>query len=65
VAILAKGMDPLESRRGLPGDESDTHSRYLEGTAHGVIVGCLYLPNGNPQHGQAVQHSVNDYAWSP
>ena len=40
VAILAKGMDPLESRRGLPGDEGDTHSRYLEGTAHGVTVGC-------------------------
>jgi exodeoxyribonuclease III len=44
VAILAKGMDPLESRRGLPGDQGDTHSRYLEGAAHGVIVGCLYLP---------------------
>jgi hypothetical protein len=34
------GMDPLESRHGLPGDEGDTHSRYLEGAAHGVIVGC-------------------------
>jgi hypothetical protein len=51
VAILAKGMDPLESRRGLPGDEGDTHSRYLEGAAHDLIVGCLYLPNGNPQPG--------------
>src|SRR6516165_11142630 len=51
VAILAKGMDPRESRRGLPGDEGDTHSRYLEGAAHGVVVGCLYLPNGNPQPG--------------
>src|SRR5262249_36803959 len=51
VAILAKAMDPLESRRGLPGDEGDTHSRYLEGAAHGVAVGCLYLPNGNPQPG--------------
>src|ERR1700752_3674308 len=28
VAILAKGMDPLESRRGLPGGGGDTHSRY-------------------------------------
>ena len=39
VAILAKGLDPLEIRRGLPGGESDTHSRYLEAAAHGVIIG--------------------------
>src|SRR5215470_14417955 len=58
VAILAKGTDPLESRRGLPGDEGDTHSRYLEGAAHGVVVGCLYLPNGNPQPGPKF-----DYNW--
>src|SRR5690606_5617587 len=51
VAILARGMDPLESRRGLPGAPADTQSRYLEAAAHGVIVGCLYLPNGNPQPG--------------
>jgi len=51
VAILAKGLDPLEIRRGLPGGEGDTHSRYLEAAAHGVIIGCLYLPNGNPQPG--------------
>ena len=36
-------MDPLESRRGLPGNEGDTHSSYLEGAAPGVIVGYLYL----------------------
>ena len=61
VAILAKGMDPLESRRGLPGDEGDTHSRYLEGAAaHGVIVGCLYLPNGNPQPGPKFDYKL---AW--
>jgi exodeoxyribonuclease-3 len=51
VAILAKGADPVESRRGLPGDPDDSHSRYIEAAAHGVIVGCLYLPNGNPQPG--------------
>lgn len=60
VAILAKGMDPLESRRGLPGDEGDTHSRYLEAAAHGVIVGCLYLPNGNPQPGPKFDYKL---AW--
>ena len=49
VAILAKGADPLESRRGLPGGKGDTHSRYLEAAVNGILIGCLYLPNGNPQ----------------
>ena len=60
VAILAKGLDPVESRRGLPGGEGDTHSRYLEAAAHGVIVGCLYLPNGNPQPGPKFDYKL---AW--
>ncbi|MEJ7745847.1 MAG: exodeoxyribonuclease III [Luteimonas sp.] len=60
VAILARGMDPLESRRGLPGNASDTQSRYLEAAAHGVIVGCLYLPNGNPQPGPKFDYKL---AW--
>ena len=60
VAILAKGMDPLESRRGLPGGGGDTHSSYLEAAARGVIVGCLYLPNGNPQPGPKFDYKL---AW--
>ena len=60
VAILSKGSDPIESRRGLPGDPSDKHSRYLEAAAHGVIVGCLYLPNGNPQPGPKFDYKL---AW--
>src|SRR5690606_29163849 len=60
VAILARGMEPLESRRGLPGDPADEQSRYLEGVAHGVIVGCLYLPNGNPQPGPKFDYKL---AW--
>ena len=60
VAILAKGMEPLEIRRGLPGNEKDSHSRYLEAAAHGVIVGCLYLPNGNPQPGPKFDYKL---AW--
>ena len=60
VAILARDMDPLESRRGLPGDRRDTQSRYLEAAAHGVIVGCLYLPNGNPQPGPKFDYKL---AW--
>jgi exodeoxyribonuclease-3 len=51
VAILARGAEPIETRRQLPGDPSDTQSRYLEAAVQGVIVGCLYLPNGNPQPG--------------
>src|SRR5216683_813190 len=30
VAILARGADPVESRRGLPGDPEDMHSRYID-----------------------------------
>ena len=51
VAILSKR--PLEDvRRGLPGDESDDQSRYIEAvipTGSGVLrVASIYLPNGNP-----------------
>jgi len=60
VAILAKGAEPVESRRGMPGDDADTHSRYLEAAAHGVIVACLYLPNGNPQPGPKFDYKL---AW--
>src|SRR5690554_625903 len=51
VAILAKGVEPLLSRRGLPSDPDPNQSRYIEAVTKGVIVGCLYLPNGNPQPG--------------
>lgn len=48
VAILAKGKTPILTRRGLPGDPDDTHSRYIEAVVDGLVIGCLYLPNGNP-----------------
>jgi exodeoxyribonuclease-3 len=51
VAILARGVEPIETRRGLPGDPGDSHSRYIEAAVNGVLVGCLYAPNGNPQPG--------------
>lgn len=51
VAILARGADPIETLRGLPGDPDDTHSRYIEAAVAGMLVGCLYLPNGNPSPG--------------
>jgi hypothetical protein len=32
VAILARSAQPMEIRRGLPGDPDDAHSRYIEAT---------------------------------
>ncbi|EST13834.1 exodeoxyribonuclease III [Pseudomonas putida S610] len=58
VAILARGSEPLEVRRGLPGMEDDTQSRYLEAAVQGVLVGCLYLPNGNPQPGPKFDYKL-------
>ena len=60
VAILAKGQDPVEVQRGLTGDPDDTHSRYIEARVKGLIVGCLYLPNGNPQPGPKFDYKL---AW--
>jgi len=51
VAILARGTEPVETRRGLPGDPGDEHARYLEAAIDGLVIGCLYAPNGNPQPG--------------
>jgi exodeoxyribonuclease III len=58
VAILAKDAQPVEIRRGLPGDPDDTHSRYIEADVGGTIVGCLYLPNGNPQPGPKFEYKL-------
>jgi exodeoxyribonuclease-3 len=51
VAILARGTKPVEVRRGLPGEPEDEQSRYIEAAVHGVLIACLYLPNGNPAPG--------------
>ena len=51
---------PAETRRGLPGDPDDTHSRYIEATVGALTVGCLYLPNGNPQPGPKFDYKL---AW--
>jgi exodeoxyribonuclease-3 len=47
VAILSK-FEIKETRRGLDGEPGDTHSRYIEAFINGIVIGCLYLPNGNP-----------------
>jgi len=51
VAILARDADPIETRRGLPGDDGYSHSRHIEAAVNGVLIGCLNLPNGNPAPG--------------
>lgn len=60
VAILARDAQPLEIRRGLPGAEWDNQARYIEAAAHGVVVACLYLPNGNPRPGPKFDYKL---AW--
>lgn len=58
VAILARDQDPIETRRGLPGDPDDSHSRYIEAAVNGMIIGCLYLPNGNPAPGPKFDYKL-------
>jgi exodeoxyribonuclease III len=58
VAILARGTEPREIRRVLPGDPEDAHSRYIEAHVRDVIVGCLYLPNGNPAPGPKFDYKL-------
>jgi exodeoxyribonuclease-3 len=60
VAILVRNGDPVVVMRGLPGDRDDTQSRYLEAAIDGIIVACLYLPNGNPQPGPKFDYKL---AW--
>jgi exodeoxyribonuclease-3 len=60
VAILADGVAPVEMQRGLPGDDSDEQSRYLEAEVNGVRICNLYLPNGNPQPGPKFDYKL---AW--
>jgi len=60
VAILARGTDPVETRRGLPDDPDPAQSRYLEAIVDGVTVASIYLPNGNPQPGPKYDYKL---AW--
>jgi len=59
VAILTRGTEPVERRRGLPGDPEDLHSRYIEAIVDGVVIGCLYLPNGNPAPGPKLEYKLS------
>lgn len=58
VAILSRNGKPEELRRVLPGDPEDIHSRYIEAKIDGMMVGCLYLPNGNPAPGPKFDYKL-------
>ena len=62
VAILSK-LPLSDIRRGLPGDDADEQSRWIEATVEGarpVRVCGLYLPNGNPAPGPKFDYKL---AW--
>ncbi len=58
VAILTKDAPAQEIGRGLPGDPKDEQSRYIEAAVNGVMVCCLYLPNGNPAPGPKFDYKL-------
>ena len=60
VAILSRGAAPVLTRRALPGDLVDQQARYIEAAVQGILIGCLYLPNGNPQPGPKFDYKL---AW--
>jgi exodeoxyribonuclease-3 len=60
VAILARGTEPIVTRTELPGEASDTQSRYIEAAVNGVLIASLYAPNGNPQPGPKFAYKL---AW--
>jgi len=61
VAILARGAEPVLTREALPGDSSDAQARYIEAAVNGVIIACLYAPNGNPRPGPKFDYKL---AWT-
>jgi len=58
VAILALDADPVPTRDTLPGEASDTQSRYIEAAVGGVVVASLYAPNGNPHPGPKFDYKL-------
>jgi exodeoxyribonuclease III len=58
VAILSRVGDIQELRRVLPGDPEDSHSRYIEAIVNKIVIGCLYLPNGNPWPGPKFDYKL-------
>jgi exodeoxyribonuclease-3 len=58
VAVLARDEEPLLTRKRLPGEPEDEQSRYIEAIVSGVVIGGLYLPNGNPYPGSKFDYKL-------
>ncbi|MDB5570391.1 MAG: Exodeoxyribonuclease [Hyphomicrobiales bacterium] len=58
VAILSRGAEPILTRARLPGEPDDAQARYVEAAVNGLLIGCLYLPNGNPQPGPKFDYKL-------
>jgi exodeoxyribonuclease-3 len=59
VAILTRDRPIKEVCRALPGDPDDLHSRYIEAVVDDIVIGCLYLPNGNPAPGPKFDYKLS------
>src|SRR5215831_11254378 len=57
VAILSRSV-PVVTHTALPGDPNDHQARYIEAAIAGILVGCIYLPNGNPQPGPKFDYKL-------
>ena len=60
VAILSRRHEIHVTNDRLPGDPSDRQARYIEAAINGILIGCIYLPNGNPQPGPKFEYKL---AW--
>jgi len=61
VAILSKA-EPVLIRNALPGDRNDQDARYIEAAISGIVIACIYLPNGNPQPGPKFDYKLDWFA---
>jgi exodeoxyribonuclease-3 len=59
VAILSRKTEPVLIRTALPGDQKDNDARYIEAAVSGIVIACLYLPNGNPQPGPKFEYKLD------
>ena len=58
VAILSQ-HEINDIMRGLPGDDTDDQSRYIEATINGVRIASIYLPNGNSVDTEKYPYKLN------
>jgi exodeoxyribonuclease III len=59
VAILSRKSEPVLTRTELPGGRDDHEARYIEAAISGVIIACIYAPNGNPQPGPKFDYKLD------